>query len=303
MAKIGNKRIISKPNQINNTGLEKYPKADCNFFCPCDFCFNMQPFVLKHTETCWTRNMTLVPKTHPHDHFASHSLLKSHIREIKTSISPSPWKGPIFLVSRLQEIPFTGAAKTTDSDDDADDDDDDGRGWGEDLSVTRSVSMEICQYDKSGILGETELFLWQKSGIHCEKARDITTVVLISCIGVTQKCDWFRRRFSRRLRLRLRKQSRYQFYNSWWWFVDMGVSENRGTPKWMVYFMENPIFQWMIWGENPLFSETSICWCNKFWRGLFIFTRPWKNCHQAVLEIRCRWGVGRCEGSRCSECA
>ena len=23
------------------------------------------------------------------------------------------------------------------------------------------------------------------------------------------------------------------------------------TPKWMVKIMENPIFQWMIWGENP----------------------------------------------------
>jgi len=32
-------------------------------------------------------------------------------------------------------------------------------------------------------------------------------------------------------------------------------------PKWMVYIwftMENPIFEWMIWVENPLFSETSI---------------------------------------------
>ena len=31
----------------------------------------------------------------------------------------------------------------------------------------------------------------------------------------------------------------------------LGVSENRGTPKWMVYFMENPINPWMIWGEKP----------------------------------------------------
>ena len=36
----------------------------------------------------------------------------------------------------------------------------------------------------------------------------------------------------------------------------MDVSENRGTPKWMVYFMENPIKHGMIWGENPLFLET-----------------------------------------------
>ncbi len=33
----------------------------------------------------------------------------------------------------------------------------------------------------------------------------------------------------------------------------MGVSKNRGTPKWIVYFMENPIKHGMIWGENDLF--------------------------------------------------
>ena len=34
----------------------------------------------------------------------------------------------------------------------------------------------------------------------------------------------------------------------------LGVSKNRGKPpKWMVYFMENPINPWMIWGENPIF--------------------------------------------------
>ena len=26
----------------------------------------------------------------------------------------------------------------------------------------------------------------------------------------------------------------------------------------MVKIMENPIFQWMIWGENPPFKETAI---------------------------------------------
>ena len=32
----------------------------------------------------------------------------------------------------------------------------------------------------------------------------------------------------------------------------MGVSKNRGTPKWMVKKMENPMNKWMIWGENPI---------------------------------------------------
>ena len=42
-------------------------------------------------------------------------------------------------------------------------------------------------------------------------------------------------------------------------FRHMGVSKNRGTPKWMVK-NGKPLLTWMIWGENPLFSETSISW-------------------------------------------
>ena len=40
----------------------------------------------------------------------------------------------------------------------------------------------------------------------------------------------------------------------------MGVSKNRGTPKWMVY-NGKPYLKWMIWGY-PYFSETSTkgCW-------------------------------------------
>ena len=39
----------------------------------------------------------------------------------------------------------------------------------------------------------------------------------------------------------------------------MGVNPKRdGTPKWMVYFMKNPMNKWMIWEETPLFLETSI---------------------------------------------
>ena len=35
---------------------------------------------------------------------------------------------------------------------------------------------------------------------------------------------------------------------------EMGVSKNRGTPKWMVYFMENPIKMDDL--GVPLFLET-----------------------------------------------
>ena len=38
----------------------------------------------------------------------------------------------------------------------------------------------------------------------------------------------------------------------------MGVSKNSGTPK-MDGLYWKTLLNWMIWGENPLFSETSIC--------------------------------------------
>ena len=41
----------------------------------------------------------------------------------------------------------------------------------------------------------------------------------------------------------------------------MGVSKNRGTPKWIVYFMENPIKMDDL--GVPLFLETPICTCPK----------------------------------------
>ena len=33
----------------------------------------------------------------------------------------------------------------------------------------------------------------------------------------------------------------------------MGLSKNRGTPKWMVKIMENPMNKWMIWGFSHYF--------------------------------------------------
>ena len=42
-------------------------------------------------------------------------------------------------------------------------------------------------------------------------------------------------------------------------FQDLGVSKNRGIPKWMVKIMENLMNKWMIWGENPLiFGNTHL---------------------------------------------
>ena len=33
----------------------------------------------------------------------------------------------------------------------------------------------------------------------------------------------------------------------------LGVSKNRGTPKWMVKIMENPMNKWKIWGGHLYF--------------------------------------------------
>ena len=42
-----------------------------------------------------------------------------------------------------------------------------------------------------------------------------------------------------------------------WWFFGMWMFPKIGvSPKWMVKIMENPSNPWMIWRENPLFSET-----------------------------------------------
>ena len=40
--------------------------------------------------------------------------------------------------------------------------------------------------------------------------------------------------------------------------TNMGVSKNRGTPKWMVYFMENPIKMDDLGVKPPIFGNTNI---------------------------------------------
>ena len=44
----------------------------------------------------------------------------------------------------------------------------------------------------------------------------------------------------------------------------LDVSQNRGftikPPKWMVYFMENPMNKWMIWGYPNYFGNTHFCY-------------------------------------------
>ena len=42
--------------------------------------------------------------------------------------------------------------------------------------------------------------------------------------------------------------------------IKMGVSKNRGSPKWMVKIMENPIKMGMIWGETHCFRKHPDRW-------------------------------------------
>ena len=49
---------------------------------------------------------------------------------------------------------------------------------------------------------------------------------------------------------------------------DMAVSKNRGgPPKWMVYFMENPMNKWMICGYHSFWSATHILYMEYTVRG------------------------------------
>ena len=56
----------------------------------------------------------------------------------------------------------------------------------------------------------------------------------------------------------------------------MGVSKNKGTPKWMVYFMETPIKMDDL--GVPLFLETPISWYNfQQQRFQLIILAKWNN--------------------------
>ena len=62
-------------------------------------------------------------------------------------------------------------------------------------------------------------------------------------------------------------------------WCNMGVSKNRGTPKWMVKIMENPIKMDDL--GVPLFSETSICYP--------FFLRDENRCHFWDFPFAASW--------------
>ena len=68
------------------------------------------------------------------------------------------------------------------------------------------------------------------------------------------------------------------------WFKWMFPKIGGKHPKWMVYFMENPVNKWMIWVVLPLFLETPKC----------VSVPGSHECHARVGRQRC--GIGSHHG-------
>ena len=80
----------------------------------------------------------------------------------------------------------------------------------------------------------------------------------------------------------------FWYTNRKWVFPDIGVPQN----GW--FTMEDPIFYWTIWGENPLFSETSKC---MYWICFFC-----SNLEASVRNgvfFKCFWSVSDKGGPEC----
>ena len=61
----------------------------------------------------------------------------------------------------------------------------------------------------------------------------------------------------------------------WWKLKHIDVEPNIGVvnpPKWMVYFMENPMNKWMIWGYRHFWKHPYL-----YPPEIWVFKRCWKN--------------------------
>ena len=81
---------------------------------------------------------------------------------------------------------------------------------------------------------------------------------------------------------------------------DMGVSINWGTPKWMVFVMENPIYKWMMTGGPPMTQESPIFLSLIFqiWMlPISIFRGGGCQTHPNTLELPPHFSIPRPSGS------
>ena len=119
-----------------------------------------------------------------------------------------------------------------------------------------------CQEGFEGCLMMSEvLFLWLDDDDDDEDDDDVFSPFSRILVHITSP-------FSHRGLTKSRKSNKLEGFFSWRYkvrwatdyflslYVYMGVSKNRGTPKWMVY-NGKPYEKWMIWGEKPtIFGNT-----------------------------------------------
>ncbi len=77
---------------------------------------------------------------------------------------------------------------------------------------------------------------------------------------------------------------------SWECFIDLGVSKNNGTPKWMVYNGKpmKTLLKWMIWGYHYFWKHPFNDPCSK-WANIWI-SQFASSCHGANSVISSRIG-------------
>ena len=56
--------------------------------------------------------------------------------------------------------------------------------------------------------------------------------------------------------------------STWWWRMNLtwhgAVHGHGGSQKWMVYFMENPIYKWMMTGSTPILGNPHMVFIARF---------------------------------------
>ena len=96
----------------------------------------------------------------------------------------------------------------------------------------------------------------------------------LSFAGSTRSWTILRMRFDKPLRVQYRPGAGKKQQKKL--VLDVDVSKNRGTPKWMVYFMENPIKIDDL--GVPLFLETPM-WALRYKPG-WVGALPWTDFHR-----------------------
>ena len=73
----------------------------------------------------------------------------------------------------------------------------------------------------------------------------------------------------------------------------MGVSKNKGTPKWMVYNGKT-LLKWMIWGDHYFWKPPTSVSCS--WLVVFHFpddqpSSEWRKKHRPKTYLSTQWAM------------